>query len=58
MMEESKDKNERAKDIQPKCPCSWMDIFPRDKETGEELVNKRNAHYGNMVLLLQMSKRY
>jgi|TARA_B100002019_G_scaffold213292_1_gene185986 hypothetical protein len=56
MMEESKDKMNEQKDIQPNENAGvHMDghILIRDKETGEELVNKRNAiHYGNMAYIV------
>ena len=55
-MEESKDKMNEQKDIQPNENAGvHMDghILIRDKETGEELVNKRNAiHYGNMAYIV------
>ncbi len=55
-MEESKEKMNEQKDIQPNENAGvHMDghILIRDKETGEELVNKRNAiHYGNMAYIV------
>ncbi|MDB4335389.1 hypothetical protein OAA05_00975 [bacterium] len=56
MMEESKDKMNEQKDLQPNENAGLNmngHILIRDKETGEELVNKRNAiHYGNMAYIV------
>jgi len=56
MMEESKDKMNEQKDLQPNEHAGLNmngHILIRDKETGEELVNKRNAiHYGNMAYIV------
>ena len=55
-MEESKDKMNEQKDLQPNEHAGLNmngHILIRDKETGEELVNKRNAiHYGNMAYIV------
>lgn len=55
-MEESKDKMNEQKDLQPNENAGVHmngHILIRDKETGEELVNKRNAiHYGNMAYIV------
>lgn len=55
-MEESKDKMNEQKDLQPNENAGLNmngHILIRDKETGEELVNKRNAiHYGNMAYIV------
>jgi len=56
MMEESKEKMNEQKDLQPNENAGLNmngHILIRDKETGEELVNKRNAiHYGNMAYIV------
>jgi ABC-type glycerol-3-phosphate transport system substrate-binding protein len=56
MMEESKEKMNEQKDLQPNENAGLNmngHILIRDKETGEELVNKRNAiHYGNMAFIV------
>jgi ABC-type glycerol-3-phosphate transport system substrate-binding protein len=56
MMEESKDKMKEQKDLKPNEHAGVNmngHILIRDKETGEELVNKRNAiHYGNMAYIV------
>jgi hypothetical protein len=56
MMEESKDKMNEQKDLKPNEHAGLNmngHILIRDKETGEELVNKRNAiHYGNMAYIV------
>ena len=55
-MEESKEKMNEQKDLQPNENAGLNmngHILIRDKETGEELVNKRNAiHYGNMAYIV------
>lgn len=55
-MEESKEKMNEEKDLQPNENAGLNmngHILIRDKETGEELVNKRNAiHYGNMAYIV------
>jgi ABC-type glycerol-3-phosphate transport system substrate-binding protein len=55
-MEESKDKMNEQKDLKPNEHAGLNmngHILIRDKETGEELVNKRNAiHYGNMAYIV------
>jgi hypothetical protein len=56
MMEESKDKMNEQRDLKPNEHAGLNmngHILIRDKETGEELVNKRNAiHYGNMAYIV------